>query len=238
MNKSTGSIFFAFVFLAVLVSGCAPAPTPIPSTSTPLPTNTSLPTNTPLPTNTLAPTNTSVPTKTPIPKSDTPTSLKLEWLVTEKDISEFSDDIGIIEWELDEELPGNNRICRIFTGISWSASPNFSMNCINLITPGSTFENVIASMYESGILYTTDIQLKPLLKYEYDFALYTHISDNGHSVFDAFLVSNGLLYRASVSVGTPVTYTPEEVFDDQGEIIETFLKNMLMLNLDKVESNP
>ncbi|HXQ36596.1 MAG TPA: hypothetical protein VN843_21465 [Anaerolineales bacterium] len=228
MKKSIGSVFLAFVFLAILVSGCAPAPTPVPSTSTPLPTNTPLPTKTP------APTNTSVPTKTPIPKSDTPTSLNLEWLVTEKDINEFTNDIEIFEWKLDEELPGNNRICRIFTGTSWSANSNFSMNCLNLITAGSTFEDVIASMYDADILYSTDIQLKPILEYDYDFALYAHSSDNGHSVFDAFLVNNGLLYRASVSVGTPATYTPEKVFDAQGEIIEAFLKNMLMINLDRV----
>jgi hypothetical protein len=180
------------------------------------------------------PTNTSIPTKTPVPKSDTATNLNLEWLVTEKEINAFTNDIEIFEWKLDEELPGNNRICRIFAGTSWSANANFTMNCINLITAGSTFEDVIASMYDANVLYSTDIQLKPILKYDYDFALYTHLIDNGHSVFDAFLVNNGLLYRASVSVGTPATYTPEKVFEAQGEIIETFLKNMLMFNVDRV----
>jgi hypothetical protein len=55
MKKSIGSIFLAIVFLTVLLSGCAPAPTPVPPTFTPLPRDTPLPTKTP------------VPTKTPIP---------------------------------------------------------------------------------------------------------------------------------------------------------------------------
>lgn len=52
MNKSIGLIFFAFVLLTVLLSGCAaaatesPAPVVVQATSTPLPTSTSLPTST------------------------------------------------------------------------------------------------------------------------------------------------------------------------------------------------
>jgi len=66
MKKSIGSKFLLFVLLTVLViSGCAPAPTPVPSTSTPLPTDTLVPTNTSIPT------NTPVPTKTPIPPTAT-----------------------------------------------------------------------------------------------------------------------------------------------------------------------
>jgi len=40
MKKSIGSIFLAFVFLTILASACAPAPTPVLSTSIPLPTDT------------------------------------------------------------------------------------------------------------------------------------------------------------------------------------------------------
>jgi len=232
MKKSIGSIFLVFMFLAVLVSGCAPAPTPVPSTSTPLPTNTPLPTDTPVPT------NTSVPTKTPIPKSDTPTSLKLEWLVTEKDISEFTNDIGIIEWKLNEELPGNNRICRYFAGTSWSVNPNSSGNCINLITAGSPFEDVIASLYDLEILYPTDVKLTPVLSYDHDFALYAYQANNGHMSYNAFLVSDGLLFRSTVTIGSQPGDTPETLFEKHGEIIETFLKNILMINLDRVKSNP
>jgi len=59
MKKSIGSVFLAFMFLTILLSGCASASTPVPPTLTPIP-----PTFTPIPTNTLAPTNT--PTPAPI----------------------------------------------------------------------------------------------------------------------------------------------------------------------------
>jgi len=62
MKKSTGSIFLALVFLMVLLSGCAPAPTPAPPTITPKPTSTA----TPLP----SVTPTSVPTDTPTTTPD------------------------------------------------------------------------------------------------------------------------------------------------------------------------
>ena len=65
MKKSIGLLFLAFVFLTVLLIGCAPAPTPIPSTFTPSPappTVTPFPTSTPFPSATL----TSIPTDTPI----------------------------------------------------------------------------------------------------------------------------------------------------------------------------
>lgn len=37
MKRSIELVFLAFVFLAVLLSGCAPASTPLPSTATPIP---------------------------------------------------------------------------------------------------------------------------------------------------------------------------------------------------------
>jgi len=65
-------MLFAFIVLTVLLSGCAPASTPVPPTSTPLP----LPTDTPIPT------KTPVPTKTPIPPTATiqPPDKSLEFL--------------------------------------------------------------------------------------------------------------------------------------------------------------
>lgn len=59
MNKSVLSIF-VFIFLIALLSGCAPAATPIP-TEVVLPTETSVPTSTPMPTDTPVPTATAVP---------------------------------------------------------------------------------------------------------------------------------------------------------------------------------
>jgi|CXWL01.1.fsa_nt_gi hypothetical protein len=64
MKKSIGSVFLAFVFLTVILSGCAPALTPVPSTFTPIPpTDTPAPTSTPIPP---TPTLTSTPTLAPI----------------------------------------------------------------------------------------------------------------------------------------------------------------------------
>jgi len=61
MKKSIGSVFLAFVFLTVLLSGCAPAPTPVPptliSTPTSIPPTAVPPTDTPLPTPTEVPWN-------------------------------------------------------------------------------------------------------------------------------------------------------------------------------------
>ncbi len=66
MKKSIGLVFLTFMFLTVLLSGCAPASTPVPPTLTPLPpTETSIPsTATPIPSNTPVPTAT--PTALPL----------------------------------------------------------------------------------------------------------------------------------------------------------------------------
>ena len=217
--------FLAVVLLAILVGGCAPALTPVPSTFTPLPTKTP------------APTNTSVPTKTPTSEPDKPVTLNPDWLVTEKDLNGFTADIGISDWQYTKDIPGNSRICRDFTGTSWSINPSLAENCINGGLP-PTFEEVIATMYELQALYPTDIELKPVLSYEYDFALYAYMADNGQSSYNAFLFNGDLLFRATVTVGTPVGYTPETLFSEQGEIIESFLKNILMINLDRVKNIP
>jgi hypothetical protein len=225
----------------------AEAPTFTPTaTSTNTPTNTPTATHTPLPTDTPTPVPPSAtptpqpPTPTPIPPTatpvlpkDTPTELDPDWLVTEEDINGFTDDIGIVQWKLEEELRGEFMVCRIFIGESWSANPNFSMNCVNSGTSGLTFEEIIPSLHDLGILYPTDIALEPSLDYDHDFALYTHTADNGHSVYDAFLLGDGVLFRASVSVGTPYTYTPETLFDEAGEVIEAFLHNILLINLER-----
>jgi len=121
----------------------------------------------------------------------------------------------------------------MFTGTSWSADPNTSTNCIDRITTGSSFKDVIASMHDAGILKSTDVELKPTLSYDYDFALYSHVADNKHAFYEAFLINNGLLFRAGVSVGMPLSYTPEQFFGEKGEIIEAFLKNILSINIDR-----
>ena len=80
MKKSMEFIFLAVVFLTVLVSGCAPASTPVPPTSTSLPTNTPIPpTATLQPTATDLPTSTPLPTYTPLPELP-PNAIDLQWI--------------------------------------------------------------------------------------------------------------------------------------------------------------
>ncbi len=61
MKKTIRSMFLVFVVLTILLSGCAPASTPVPPTNTPLPTDTPLPTKTPIPTKTLIPPTATIP---------------------------------------------------------------------------------------------------------------------------------------------------------------------------------
>jgi hypothetical protein len=67
MKKSIQSVFLAFVVLTVLMSGCAPASTPIPPTLTLVSTNTPIPTKTSIPPTAIPPTDTPAPTPTEVP---------------------------------------------------------------------------------------------------------------------------------------------------------------------------
>ncbi len=160
-------------------------------------------------------------------------SLQSDWLVTAAELSRLSDSIGIVQWQTTEDMPGQHRICRMFEGASWSVSPNSAMNCVNSADANSSFEQVIESMYEAGILYPTDVELEATLPHKHDFALYTHLADSGHTVYDAFLLSDGLLFRATVTVGTPLGATPETLFAEQGEVIEEFLTDILLHNIQR-----
>ena len=167
------------------------------------------------------------------PKTNPSTGLNSDWLATAPELNQISNNIGIVQWQVTEDMPGQNRICRMFQGESWSTTPNGTMNCVNSVETGSTFEEIIDSMYGAGVLYPSDTALQPALTYNRDFALYTHIAENGHSVYDAFMVGDNVLFRATVTVGTPLGYTNETLFEEQGEIIETYLKDMLVINLEK-----
>jgi len=164
---------------------------------------------------------------------DQSTALNPNWLTTATELNQISDNIGVIQWQVTEDMPGQNRICRIFQGESWSATPNTAMNGANSVTSESTFEEIIDSMYIAGILYPSDTVLQPVLTHNHDFALYTHMVENGHSVYDAFMVGDDVLFKVTVTLGTPLGYTNETLFEEQGEIIEAYLKDMLMLNLEK-----
>lgn len=65
-------------------------------------------------------------------------------------------------------------------------------------------------------------------------SLYAHQAGNGHAVYDAFLLADDRLFRASVTVGTPLDSTPQSLFIDHGTIIETFLTEILALNLQRI----
>lgn len=66
MKNIVQSALFAFVFLTLLLSGCASGPTPVPPTLTPYPTDTPVPTNTPTPIPTATQTPTPAPTLSPV----------------------------------------------------------------------------------------------------------------------------------------------------------------------------
>lgn len=98
MKKSIGSVFLVFAFLAILLSGCAPASTPVPPTSTftPIP-----PTDTPVPTAT----PTKPPTVTPTP-TIAPPSVATEFLTDVKVLSYDSFD-NIKNWDLWDSQTGS-----------------------------------------------------------------------------------------------------------------------------------
>jgi hypothetical protein len=91
MKKSIGLVFLAFVLLTVLLSGCAPASTPVPPTLTSVP-----PTDTPIPTAT----STKPPTSTPIPPTPTlaPPSILSE-LIDNVIITSVDNFDNIRKWE-------------------------------------------------------------------------------------------------------------------------------------------
>lgn len=160
-------------------------------------------------------------------------TLNPDWLITAPELNRISHGVGIVQWQVTEDIPGQHRICRMYEGVSWSASPNGAMNCANKVQPGNSFEQVIESLYGAGILYPTDIELEPGQPHTHDFALYAHRADNGHTVYDAFLLGNGVLFRATVTVGTPGGETPETIFAKSGPGIETFLTEILTRNLER-----
>ncbi|MBI5954966.1 MAG: hypothetical protein HY865_25185 [Chloroflexi bacterium] len=106
MKKSIQSAFLVFVMLVVLLSGCAPASTPVPPTATPSPippTFTPEPTATPIPSPTPTPTlePTAVPTMVVLPQ---------EWNGTVEQTPKWT--IGIIF--LMEKMDGNAFTGRTF----------------------------------------------------------------------------------------------------------------------------
>src|SRR3990172_5716427 len=97
-------------------------------------------------------------------------NLSLDWLITADELNSFSTDIGIIEWQLTQETPGENRVCRTFQGVSWSVSPNEGLNCILKVSQGSSFADVIASMFSDGRLMAGAQPVNSALNLDGEFA--------------------------------------------------------------------
>lgn len=182
-------------------------------------------------------------TKATSPNPATPVSvlnggdvrLSLDWLVTADELNSFSTDIGIIDWKLEKDTPGEKRICRTFRGDSWSASPNEGLNCIYTITPGSSFADIIDSMFSEGNLLEGSEPVNSTLKFDGEYAVYAGNYPNGHTVIDLMLIENNLFYWSSVTLGTPAGATPLAVYQSAPQIIDSFLANVVKINLEKTK---
>ncbi len=176
---------------------------------------------------------TSQPSTTAVPPRVDDT-LKPEWLITADDLNSFSDDTDIVEWEAEgEDTLWNTRVCRNHLGWSWSTSQNLAINCILSVTPGATFESVVDSLYEEGVIWAESVTLVPYHQYEDDIIIVGGRLHNGHTYYDLFLMKDDLLYWNSISVGTPPGYTPDMIFEGGGEGIETFLYNLALINIER-----
>ena len=154
-----------------------------------------------------------------------------ERLITEAEINSISAEIGVVQWELIDEFSGENALRNTFRGSSWSANPNEALNSIIKILPGSTFQDVIASMLESGMLFAGAVPMNSSLTFEDEFAVYASSAPNGHSSYDLLVSRDGLLYWASVTVGTPGGETPESIYNKNRDVVDGFLNAIITINL-------
>jgi hypothetical protein len=160
-------------------------------------------------------------------------SLSINWLATPKELNSFSTDIGIIDWETVQDTPGQNRICRTFQGTSWSAVPNEGLNCILKTSKGSSFKDVIDSMFKDGRLLEGAQPVKSTLKLDGEFSVYAGDYPNGHGVFDLVVMQNNLVYWSSVTLGTEVGASPLDTYQSASKVIDEFLVNVVKINLDR-----
>lgn len=182
-------------------------------------------------------TDTPVPTNTPLDQISLMRA-KLDQLITLEDITMLSESLGIIQWQLDDEIAGEYRVCRVFRGQSWSINRNMAANCIWQMNPGITFQQTIDWLTnELKALPASATTLESVYDYEGDFGLYAWLGSNGHSVYDAFLLKDDLLFWAEVDVGTPGGFSPDTLFatTEYGEPVDTFLHNVLTTNLARGE---
>ena len=161
-------------------------------------------------------------------------TLSMDWLVSADELNSLSTEIGIVEWKLVKEFPGENRICRSFQGASWSATPNEGMNCIFKAVPGTSLDGVIKSMFSDGNFLEGEQPVNTtLLNLEGEYAVYAGAYPTGHSVFDLVLLTNDLVYWSSVTLGTPAGESAASIHQSAPELIDTFLVSVINKNLDK-----
>jgi hypothetical protein len=167
------------------------------------------------------------------PNSVSSATPRLEALVSAGELEPLSETLGIAAWTLIEETPGENRVCRSFQGQSWSSTPNEFLNCIFSITPGTSVEDVGRDFLESGQLFPDEKPVTSTLDIPYEHIIYVGTHPNAHTVIDLFVIKDGLLYWASVTVGTPLGVTPELNYQSYSNFIDEFLYNVVEVNLSK-----
>ena len=119
---------------------------------------------------------------------------------------------------------------------SWSINPNMAVNCIYLVEADDTLEQFIESFYEQELVAETAVSLEPSLQYgDNDSVL---LADwwgmgNGHSRYDLFLAAGDTIYWTVITIGTPGGYTPEQAFEEFGEVAEKILYEMITLNMER-----
>lgn len=156
-------------------------------------------------------------------------------LVTTQDLNDLSAPIYIINWELAGETPGENRICREFTGVSESATPNVHLNCIYNAAPGSTLNGIIESFFQSGQLYEDEQAVPSRLSVPYEHAIYVGTHPNAHVLIDLLVFKDGRLYWSSVTMMRPAGADPIATFQEYYEgTVDIFLYEVIEPNMSRM----
>lgn len=159
----------------------------------------------------------------------------MDALATAQDLNTLSAPIFITNWELAGETPGEHRICREFTGVSESATPNVHLNCIYNAAPGSTFDGIIESFFQSGQLYADEQAVPSRLSIPYEHAIYVGTHPNAHVLIDLLVLKDGRLYWSSVTMMRPAGAEPIATYQEYYEgSVDVFLYEVIKLNMSKV----
>lgn len=159
----------------------------------------------------------------------------LNALVTAQELNGLSAPIGIIEWQLTGETPGEHRVCREFEGVSESFTPNVHMNCIFNAAPGSSMEDIIQSFFESGQLFPDEQAMPVQLDIPYEHALYVGTHPNAHVLVDLFVLKDGRVFWASVTMLSPAGVEPQVTYQEYYEgSVDVFLYEVIKLNMARM----